>query len=35
LYFAGVCTYQRFKNPKLTQTQLFLLIPRNLILDFK
>jgi len=34
-YNAVVMTYQRFSNPKLTNTELFLLIPNNWILNFK
>jgi len=34
-YNATVMTYQKFSNPKLTQTELFLLIPNNWILNFK
>jgi len=34
-YNAGVMTYQKFSNPRLTQTELFLLMPSNWILKFK
>lgn len=35
IYNASVMGYQKFSNPKLTQTELFLLIPSNWILNFK
>ncbi len=34
-YLAVVSNIQRFKNPKLTQTELFMLIPQNILLNFK
>lgn len=35
LYTACTSMIMAFKNPKLTQTELFLLIPKSLLLDFK
>lgn len=34
-YVLGVTLVQRYKNPSLTETELFFLIPQNLVLDFK
>jgi len=34
-YNASVMTYQKFSNPKLTDTELLLLIPNNWMLNFK
>lgn len=34
-YVAGVSSYQRYKDPKLTETELFLLLPCNVVLKFK
>ena len=35
LWIAGTCMVQRFKAPKMTETELFLNIPHSIILDFK
>lgn len=35
IYTSFVCAIQRFSNPKLSETELFLLIPENIILTFK
>jgi len=35
VYFIVVTGINRFRNPELTETQLFLRIPKALILDFK
>lgn len=35
LWMVVTSTIARFKNPKLTETELFLRIPKSFILDFK
>lgn len=35
LYLVTVSTIYRFKNPKMTETELFLNLPNAIVLDFE